>query len=120
MINEEKLIQALNEEKWTLYMDEHHLGVVEYQPVEAVDMESLMRVIQEQAKGDGWIPVKSGEMPEEMETVQVTYLCLLDGKPHCDLFAYIKNGRWYIPDRVVGQITAWRRTGIPYMEDADA
>ena len=69
-----------------------------------------------------WIPVTK-RLPKENQTVQVTFLSGLDGKPCCDMFAYIKNGIWYDDydcDRVKVVITAWKPLCEPYKgEDYD-
>lgn len=66
---------------------------------------------------NGWVPVSSGEFPEEGAIVQVTYLAYYDNKPMCDCFAYISDGTWYWSvdnEQVRVKITAWKRNCEPY------
>lgn len=68
-------------------------------------------------KNNDWIPVSSGKLPNDMKTIQVTYLGYNDNKPYCDEFAYIKNGSWYWKDdaeKVTVKITAWKTLCTPY------
>lgn len=65
-----------------------------------------------------WTPVSSGELPDEEEIVQVTYIGCTDGKPYCDCFAHRKRGYWLwsLDDTDVEvEITAWRHPGEPYL-----
>lgn len=58
-----------------------------------------------------WIPVSSGKMPADNETVQVTYLSSHDRNPMCDAMAYRSKGVWFWSDngaRVLVEVTAWR------------
>ena len=64
-----------------------------------------------------WIPVSSGNLPDEGKSVQVTYIGYYDKEPYCDEFAYIENGKWHWKDdgeipKV--KITAWRYNETPY------
>lgn len=67
---------------------------------------------------DNWIPVTQ-EMPQQEETVQVTYLSSSEGKPMCNAVAYVgTDGKWHWDDvtdsLVMVEITAWKPMGEPY------
>ena len=66
---------------------------------------------------NSWIPISSGVFPEDMESVQVTFIGYNDNLPYCDAFAYRNNGKWYWSiddDKVVVEIAAWRKNCKPY------
>jgi hypothetical protein len=66
---------------------------------------------------NGWVPVSSGEFPDEGESVQVTYLSYHNNAPMCDCFAFISGGVWYWTnsyEQVNVIITAWKRNCEPY------
>ena len=68
---------------------------------------------------NGWIPISSGLFPNDMETVQVTYLGCHDNKPYCDGLAYIKFGIWHWSEdseEVKVKIIAWKKLCEPYKE----
>lgn len=65
----------------------------------------------------GWIPVRSGLLPEDNEEVQVTYTGYHDKQPYCNEFAYLESNIWYwavIEEKVMVDITAWRHNCEPY------
>lgn len=66
-----------------------------------------------------WIPVSSGQYPDEDTDVQVTYLSCQDGTPMCNYTAYRNGDNWFWTNgglcRVT--ITAWRPVGEPYKGD---
>lgn len=66
---------------------------------------------------DAWIPVSSGNYPEDATDVQVTYLGYNDKKPYCDEHAYRKDGVWYwtsSDESIAVEITAWKPMCEPY------
>ena len=74
----------------------------------------------EPAKENDWIPVSSGELPEEYKTVHVTFLGYSDNAPYCDMCAYRigKNWFWaYNEEPICVKITAWKPIGEPYKEE---
>lgn len=76
------------------------------------------RVKREKSEND-WIPVNSGLFPDDMETVQVTYIGWFDGKPYCDSFAYRNEDKWYWTEsncETKVKITAWKSVCKPYAE----
>ena len=65
-----------------------------------------------------WIPIETGEYPEDEIKVQITYIGRNSCKPRCDAFAERYKGKWYWDDGDeihldVTPITAWR-----YSDDA--
>ena len=65
-----------------------------------------------------WIPVSSGLYPDDMKSVQVTYIGYNDHKPYCDAFAYRIYDKWYwtLDDsNVIVEITAWKHNCKPYI-----
>lgn len=73
------------------------------------------------AKETDWIPVSSGEFPEDFKSVQVTYLDSNCATPYCDGMAFRMDNRWYWvgDERLVSYvITAWKPVGEPYKGDA--
>lgn len=68
-------------------------------------------------RANDWIPVSSGEYPEDNESVQVTYIGCIDGIPYCEAFAYRRDGKWYWAmdtEEVRVKITAWKPNCKPY------
>lgn len=68
-------------------------------------------------KHGGWHPIH--EPPYEEVDVQVTYLGYYDKKPHCNAFAYIRNGVWYWTtsgEEINVDLVAWRSNCEPYIE----
>lgn len=64
-----------------------------------------------------WIPVESGVLPGEGQTVLVTYIGNYDNKPHCNDSAYIINNEWHWHSNgwpIKVKITAWKPVGEPY------
>ena len=75
----------------------------------------------EPAKENDWIPVSSGELPEEYKTVHVTFLGYNDNAPYCDMCAYRigKNWFWaYNEESICVKITAWKPICEPYKEES--
>ena len=67
---------------------------------------------------NNWIPTSSGLLPDDNEDVQVTYLGFEDGKPYCNEFAYVYDGKWHwSSDGEISmvKITAWRYNNDPYV-----
>lgn len=67
-----------------------------------------------------WIPVSSGNLPEEFEEVHVTYIRHDNGEPCSNAFAYYYDNKWYwaiYEEEVKVKITAWRPMHEPYRED---
>lgn len=67
---------------------------------------------------NNWIPISSGLFPEDGEVVQVTFIGCNDHAPHCERFAYRKEGNWYWTvdsSKVKVEIIAWKKCE-PYKE----
>ncbi len=67
-----------------------------------------------------WIPVSSGNFPDDMVDVQVTFIGAADRFPHCEAFAYRNEGQWYWSlddEKVSVEITAWKQKCDPYWKD---
>lgn len=72
--------------------------------------------IAEREKVIDWTPVTK-DLPDELATVQVTYLSKVYGNPCCDGFAYMQDGVWCwaeddSPCEI--EITAWKPMCKPY------
>ena len=66
--------------------------------------------------GGKWIPC-SERLPEEGESVQVTFIGYNDRLPHCDKFAYFHDKKWfwcYAHEKVIVKIVAWIPNCEPY------
>ena len=71
----------------------------------------------EKEMNNDWIPVDSGQYPEDNKIVQVTYIGYNDGAPHCDAFAYKEDDQWYWSideEKVKVKIIAWKPSDKPY------
>jgi hypothetical protein len=96
------MLDWLKRNGWTLHSELNlatsRLTVYKYVCVTEID------------KGNGWIPVSSGEYPKNEEVVQVTYLGYPNEEPVCGM-AYLNMGVWRWDDDgspVKVEITAWR------------
>lgn len=87
-------------------------------PGNYIEVEKVREIIGRymEKETDEWISVKE-RLPKEGEKVQITYLGFYDQKPHCDTFAYLKDGDWYFSDcdeQIIVEVTAWKKNCMPY------
>jgi len=64
-----------------------------------------------------WIPVSTGNFPNDSEIVQITYQYEFDDGPCCDSFAYRHNGKWYWnedSEQISCEVLAWKKNCAPY------
>ncbi len=102
MIDEKKLIEDIAKEKYTLFDSDSHCGCTDYNPVDAVDYESIIDVISKQPKIGEWIPC-SEQLPEEESFYIVTYRFDNDEELKChELYYGVADGEieagWHIDD----------------------
>jgi len=98
---------------WEDYVKTHSLEQYEQDKIDAYNrIETILSNYE-------WIPVSSGLLPDELKSVQVTYvLGYFSPRPYCNKFAYIENGEWYWAhnaEKVDVTITAWKPNCEPYV-----
>ena len=93
--------------------DVYEFGIKLMEYIEQMDAEES---VTDTNVGGKWIPC-SERLPEEGESVQVTFIGYNDRLPHCDKFAYFHDKKWfwcYDHEKVIVKIVAWEPNCEPY------